>query len=45
MICFTAIALPLTILLIYKIFNINMNEDYNNYLNKEVILEYEDNIL
>lgn len=44
MICFTAIALPLTILLIYKIFNINMSEDYNNYLNKEVILEYEDNI-
>ncbi|HCL4549003.1 oligosaccharide repeat unit polymerase [Clostridium botulinum] len=44
MICFTAIALPLTILLVYKIFNINMSKDYNDYLNKEVILEYEDNI-
>ncbi|OJU14510.1 MAG: hypothetical protein BGN88_07935 [Clostridiales bacterium 43-6] len=37
----TAILLPMTIVLIYKICNINMKERYQNYLDSEVTIESE----
>ncbi|WBW99438.1 O-antigen polymerase [Oceanirhabdus sp. W0125-5] len=40
-ILYCAIVLPLTLILFLKLFKVNPNKEYNNYLKKDVILEYE----
>lgn len=44
LICFTAIIFPLSIILITKIFKINIREIYSKYLEKEISLESEGNM-
>lgn len=43
-ICFTAIVLPLVMLLVYKITKTNISEKYDDYLNHKIILNNKDNI-